>query len=440
MSGIYTPLRWGLLAVTLLGGSVLMVKPAAAQAPAEQNDDYLDQVRRRNEVIAQKLEADVRLGLREATRLAQTNPARAVEKLKQLLAEVEGDNALPQGRREVLVRVLKDRIRVTEAPPDPPAKDDAGAAGAAALEGRRRIEDQRAQEQDKMKRSLESVHELRIEGQADQAQRKANELTQRYPDNPTIQGTARTLSTADQVARARAFEKERERRLASAYRDIDQSSLPGHGDIEFPKDWRAKTERRKTETVTAKERAILQALNSSISVRFKESRFEDVIEYISTVMGQPIILDENALKEADITYETPVSAQVKGVAVRTLLRKVLGEFNLTYVIKDQAIEVTSVEKAKEMMIVRSYPVGDLVSNLGPLGGVVGLQLGPGVNQLQMMENVKALQDMIQNSIEPGSWQGAGGQGAITFNPGTMSLVIKQSAEVHSMIGSALLPK
>ena len=52
-----------------------------------------------------------------------------------------------------------------------------------------------------------------------------------------------------------------------------------------------------------------------------------------------------------------------------------------------------------------------------------------------MEGVKQLIELIQTSVDPQSWQVNGGGGAITFHAPSMSLVIKQSTEVHALLGS-----
>jgi hypothetical protein len=45
--------------------------------------------------------------------------------------------------------------------------------------------------------------------------------------------------------------------------------------------------------------------------------------------------------------------------------------------------------------------------------------------------------MIQRTVDPASWQNNGGQGTILFNPGTMALIIKQSAEMHLILGGSM---
>ncbi len=104
-------------------------------------------------------------------------------------------------------------------------------------------------------------------------------------------------------------------------------------------------------------------------------------------------------------------------------------------IKDETIHVTSALKARETMITRTYNIGDLVDT----GGLDAIRFGnPGISTVQIVQNVNAVIDLIQTSVDPDSWKKNGGQGTIAFSPATMSLIVRNSAEVHSMLGSSLL--
>jgi hypothetical protein len=418
-------LRHGLWAAgSLLLGLALAGR--AAEPRDKDGDPLLDRARRLNDVAAQKVLADVRAGLLEAQRITLKDPAQAVERLKKVLTGLEDDSTLPQARRDSLVRMVKDRIRVAEAGPDRSADD-----GGKRLEvaGRRAKAEADAAERDKVKRSLETIKELRKEGRTEEANRQADELARRHPDNPAAQASRRINAVAEQVAANRDLNAERGRAAAAVSRDVTRAGMPPKDDIEFPKDWAKRTKDRAATKLTAKEKAILRALATPVPVDFKESRFEDVVEYLATVMNQPIVVDKEAMKEAGLTYDSPITLRVnKPVAARTILRKVLGEFGLAYVIKEEAIQVTSALKAKEMMVTRAYYLGDL------LGGEAGLgPLGPAAGALQRAQNALAIIDIIQSTVDPESWKENGGSGTIVYNAATRSLVIKQSAEVHGLL-------
>jgi hypothetical protein len=270
-------------------------------------------------------------------------------------------------------------------------------------------------------------------------------LARQFPENKSAFAADRTASGLDQVATARRIQKDRERSLLAASRDIDKSSTPANGDVEFPKDWKERTKgRTATVQLTDKEKAILKALNTPITVNFRNSQLKDVIEYLQTVAGVSILIDHEGLTDVEASYDTPITLNVKGVTARTVLRKVLAEIGMTYVIKEETIQATSAERAKKLMVVRRYYIGDLVGNGGALTQLSGLPLTPLANQqaqgLQVTQTVNLLIDMIKSSVDSQSWQGEGGDGTISFHAPSMSLVIKQSAEIHAQLANGGLGK
>src|SRR6516162_1906891 len=104
-------------AVTVFSGMFVAAfsHVAHAQLRNGQDDDLLDLVRRRELVEKQKVEAEIREGIREAQILLQSSPAKAIAKLKQTLAQLEKDTLLPKERRDAFVRSLNERIRLAEA-------------------------------------------------------------------------------------------------------------------------------------------------------------------------------------------------------------------------------------------------------------------------------------------------------------------------------------
>jgi hypothetical protein len=112
----------------------------------------------------------------------------------------------------------------------------------------------------------------------------------------------------------------------------------------------------------------------------------------------------------------------------------LADLGLTYIVKDELIFVTTPTKAKDYMTTRTYYVGDLVPQYD-------MRFGPSLGQLQAMQTITQLVNMIQNNIDKESWEANGkeGGGTIVFSPATMSLIVKQSAEVHYKVMAGLAP-
>ncbi len=413
-----------------LAVALLLAAAAAAQAP--RGSDLLDQYRNKSAVAAQQFENEIRDAIAEAARVARTDPAKAAEVLKKALGRVEDDAVLSAARRDALKRDLQERLRVADADARRPAGADGAKTAAAA--GQKAEQERQAAEQEKINRTLANIRALQGEGRNDEAARQAADLAARYPDNPAAQTAGRATAIADRVIEGRRLQSESERRMVAAFRDVDKSAMPPLGDIEYdPVRWREISKMRKTgPKLTETEKAILNALNSPITLDLKEARFEEFIDYLEKVTGQSLLLDKGSLEQAMVAYETPVKVKAKGLALRTVLRKVLGELGLTYVVKDQAIQVVSVEKAKSMLTTRTYYLGDLL-------GTLDFRLGPILSQVQAAQNVAALIDYIQQNVDPDGWavNDRGGLGSITFHGPTMSLVIKQSAEVHYALGGSL---
>jgi hypothetical protein len=400
--------------------------------------DLLDEARRLQEVAQRQVEAEVRLGLSEAARLAETDRPKAVERLQTILKKVEADTALTEERKATLTRVVQDRIRIAEAAA---VNDAESAAERKAREAIAKLQKISADKEDanhaKVKSAIDDIVNLRKENKLADAARQAKELLKQFPDDVAVQVLNGISSKGFAIEEAKSVVQETADRRLLAMRDMDRSMIVPNGDIEYPKDWKEKTARRtKAQQLSPAEMKVLQALSQPISVEFKGSRLQDVVDYISTMSNMTIMIDKTALDEFQLSYDTPVSFAIKTkVETRTALRSILAQLNLTYVVRDGVIQVTSQGRAREMMVTKSYYIGDLVSVAGAFGGAP--QFGIQLDQAQLGQNVAGVVEMITTALDPMSWTGKGGTGAIGFNIPTMSLIVRQSAEVHLMIRGGL---
>ncbi len=206
--------------------------------------------------------------------------------------------------------------------------------------------------------------------------------------------------------------------------DVDRSALTAGNEITYPKDWNERTKARASlaqPRMTAKERSILRTLDSSITVDVKNRSFQSVLDYLRDKTGLPIIVDQDSLKQVDASYDSSVSLNMKDVSVRTVLHQVLGNLNLTYIIRNEAVQVVSPALAKQAMVVRTYYAQDLIPS--------GLGFITAVQAAQLIE-------MIQSTVAPQTWKTNGGDGTILYDPITGGLVVKQSAEFQSILAGA----
>jgi hypothetical protein len=273
-----------------------------------------------------------------------------------------------------------------------------------------------------IKRLMEGIKKLQREGRIGEAGRQADALAERYPTNPAVQANNRIASTISQIESGRQLQTARDRSAGIVLGEVEKSRVPPSADIEFPKDWNERTKKRGKESqLTKKEKAILRTLDSPITLKFKDTPLEQVIDYLQTRLGQPIVVDMGALNAAQIPYDSPITINVRKVSVRTVLRRILADLGLTYTIHDEVIEVTTPQRAQSTTVVRAYYVGDLLGDIPELRAFRALEL----------------MDLIQTVVEPQSWRRNGGSGSIFYHPITNSIVVKQGVEVQSVISETV---
>jgi general secretion pathway protein D len=415
----------GLLCVAVVGAS-------CAVASAQKND-LQDRKILENKVVAQKLEQEVADAVNECRRLASKDPAKGVEILKAVLGKVEKDEALSQDRRDALAKMLQAKIRLYQNDLDRPSDTHAAKA-----DSRRADDDARAAQDRAIQKTLQTIAQLKKEGRTIEAARMADDLARRYPNNPAVQATGSTTGRSDSIASNNDVRRESTFRFNGEMISLDRSKLPPAGDVEFDaKRWRDQISKRdplNKPLLTKKEQEILKSLSKPISTDFDKANFKDVIQYLTDQLGCDIVVDQGALNDALVTSETQISLKVSKVSARTVLRKILGELGLAYVIKNDVIQVVSKEQAERMMVKRTYYLGDLLS--GGQFATAGIRFNPGIDMLQAQQNVINIIGLIQSSVDPDSWEanGKGGKGSISFYAPLMAIIVVNTAEVHGMMG------
>jgi hypothetical protein len=284
--------------------------------------------------------------------------------------------------------------------------------------------------------SIRKIARYQDAGFTREADRELALLAKAYPNNPSVILLQDKGTFAGRVADSLEFARLQDKRVTIALRDVDRSGLPSIMDVEFPKDWKEKTERRlKGVQLSAKERKIIEALDKPITVNWNGMMLEESLQELSTKMDQNLFIDKKSLSDLGIELNKPTSLQANGVSTRTVLRQILAAQGLTFVVKDEAIQVVTVDKARDMLVTRVYYLGDLVQSTGPFGGAP--QWGTFLDFQQTMANVETIVKSITASIDPLSWKERGGPGTVTFHYPSMSIIVRASAEVHATLGSKM---
>lgn len=394
-----------------------------ASAPARADErDRLEEVRRLNEVAAQALENDVRDAIKSADKL-KSDPDKAIGILKGALERLKKDSVLKSEKRIALLLETQERVATLE------LRAKAG-SDARADQPRKPAEEKG---EDTLKRDLDHIKALQLDGKYAEAGRLAEELAKRYPDSPAAVQARERARANDGLRDASQIQKDKASGTTGVINSTARSAVPVASDYQLPANWKELSERRQKYAsgqlveLSAKEKAIIEMLNgvTTEAISWQDAPLEEVIKRLEKELGVPIHVHKAALDELKIDYTTTLSVSLpKQVSRRTLLRRVLNEIGLTYVVKNEQIEVMNLLRAQNELVTRYFDISDLVK-LGGLSGITG-QRGA--------DPIQGLIDFIEKTVDPGSWQRNGGPGSIVYFAPTKTLIVRNTAEVINAMG------
>lgn len=190
---------------------------------------------------------------------------------------------------------------------------------------------------------------------------------------------------------------------------------------------------------------ILAALDRPTEFEFRERPLSDVINELKQLHEIEIELDRKALSEISVGTDTRISIALKNVTLRSALRLLLRQLDLTYVVGEGYLLITSNSEAGSKLSFKIYPVQDLVTLDSefrpgrPPGDATGfLGLFPGLRPApDTTSDFVGLIDMIQSTVSPTSWDEVGGPGSITPNGNSQTIAVSQTDELHEQIVALL---
>ncbi|CAN5183950.1 hypothetical protein BH11PLA2_BH11PLA2_29450 [soil metagenome] len=425
-----------ILGVTVLSGLLTSFLPA--QTP----DEVLNRTKVAATIAEQKADTEVTAAILEADTLAATSKAKAAERLRQAIATLDLSILLGNKKREELVNRLQGKIASYEGKATivPPAVDPNSPKLKA--EAKAAMEKAKLETDEVTKGLRKAATELEAGKYAD-GSKTINTLAAKFPNNPAVQSLRGTNLTANNLASWNCIQADYAQAWVVDQHDLASSATPIAGDIKFPnaEKWKEITKYRKDLNkikLTPKEQGILESLNTLVTVMVKDRPFQEGLQEFSNQIKQEIHLDTKSLEDAglDLNRKTNFSGNV---SARTALRALLQPQGLTFVVKDEIIQVVTLEKAeKDMLTTRSYDISDIVDTGGQFSNAV--VWGPVMSYQQTMQNAEAVTQLIKESIDPRCWKERGGFCSIVFHLPTKSLVVRASTEVHAALGGAVVGK
>lgn len=133
------------------------------------------------------------------------------------------------------------------------------------------------------------------------------------------------------------------------------------------------------------EKRVLASLEKKTTLEEFNTPLNKVCAKISELHDIPVLVDRRALEEIGLNDDNPVTIKVEDVTLRSALRLMLRESDLTYIVRDEVLQITTVEAAEQ----------NLRTEMFKLRG-------------KLVTRTDTLIQAIQANVVPGTWEALGG--------------------------------
>ena len=359
---------------------------------------------------------------------------------------------------------------------------------------------------------VNSFNQLVKDRRFQEAEVIAKQVQELKPNDPIAVSMFQTSRMGTRLLMDQEVREAKELAFLDTLIDVDRSMIAIDPNLPMTlpdaQDWEALSRRRlrpagdADSRLSAAEQLIQQKLSTEVSVQYENRALSEVLNELSTVTGVPMVIDERALSAIRVTAETPVTLQLpNSIKLKSALNLMLNKMELTYVIENDVLSITSMDAKRTKVYPKTYRVTDLVtpipnftsgyedglagalraayqmtrpsadvqvvpvsmtdlgtglangnstSSMNPnvLGQYhsMGAQGGFGLNNPPMsagaggggsFADFQSLIDLIQTTVVPDTWEALGGPSTMAPYPQNLSLVISTTSDVHDQITDLL---
>ncbi len=383
-----------------------------AKAPANVDEridvdpdaDLIEREIRRRAAFAEQLTQEVNRTVKLALRMSRDEPDAALSMLKKSLGTIASTTDLDLDVRARMERDLRATMQQINTDREIiELTKEKTLARRTQIEANQRLQDTMMIEEQKLDDLIAQVRGLIVEGihGDDNAFENAESVAEVAVDlKPGSGASAVARFDAEaytQLRRSFRLRALRADRFLDTLHQVELSHVPFPDEppIRWPAAsvWRALTERRRKWAAVdlrrerPSEEKIRSALDDETEMQFAATPLKEALEFLAEQHDFNLIFENGPIETDGIDIEgVEVNQILSGITLRSALRLILSEHDLTYVIEDEVMKITTVTEAESKMVTRIYPVGDLVVSFEPLqaagGGGFGGQQGGGIGGQQ----------------------------------------------------------
>lgn len=318
----------------------------------------------------QKLFREVTGELAESERMVNDEPLKALDRLQMLRQRVSQSQVDGAYRKQMLSMVDKVLNNVQ-------GYVDQNKSAIELADRNNRIESEMAQDQannlkvdNEISRMVSQFNELMKKGQFAEAEIVARKVGELSPgseiailmyNNATIQRRNQDYETTRSL---------KESGWVASMSNVDRASIPTDDSkpMQFGEisDWETLSKLRKGRfedglRLSQAELDVREKLRSPVAVNFNQRPLNQAVKTLSEMVGVNIIIEDLGLAAEGFRFDQPVTLETSHeVQLKSALDLILKPLNLTYVVDNDYIRITSAQLAKPTKRNVSYPVKDLV--------------------------------------------------------------------------------
>ena len=367
----------------------VLVRDEGSAAPlVAANTALVDQARRSQQMVLQQVASEIMQMISNADKMnrEKRDPDAALAILDQARARVESAPLDPQAKAAFLRDVDRAVANTNAYSSRHQAVFDQDEINRQVLEDIRLSQEARLSTQEKLKTYVAECNRLLDERRYDEAMIVAKKARDLAPDEPAANMLMTMTHLVANIRLSQQIEEDKQRANLGAWNEVHIASIPGdfrHSSVIYKEGWRALRERRQgyddvmNSRRPASEQEIYRRLEMPVSLNLERPMpLGYVLKMLSGQTGVEIFVDYPALREVDVTTETPVSIQLmKEIRLKSVLNLVLEQLGLTYIVKHEMLNVTSISKAKGQYYPHTYYVGDLIMGIPNFDGSSPVDFG-----------------------------------------------------------------
>lgn len=112
-------------------------------------------------------------------------------------------------------------------------------------------------------------------------------------------------------------------------------------------------------------RRLQEKLDRKLTVEFDETPLEEVIEFFNDKLDDNVIIHRQTLNDEGVALDQPITLQLKDFPARKILKLVLEPLQLTTVVENEAVLITTTAKGGEKLETRLHSAQGIVYELPP---------------------------------------------------------------------------